>query len=161
MGRRGRNRNPRIIPRTLPPITEPAVQTTERPTEKATDAVITKKPTVATTLKATEEVATQADNATETQTEAAPEATQPPTEPLASTQPKAVEASTKMIDPLTRPTSVHRFFKQSAFVSSTKDERTCADVNGVCRQDSCLHPTEYLKGRFQCGAGFIGCCVPR
>ena len=99
------------------------------------------------------------ESATETPTEAAPETTEPSTEPPAPTEPNAVEPSTKMIDPLTRPTSVHRFFKKSAFVKSTKDERTCADVSGICRAE-CLS-TEYLRGRFQCSAGYIGCCVLR
>lgn len=164
----------------MPPVTEPVEQTTERPTEQATErpteqateAVTTETPTVATTPEAAEETTTQAaeagevttaeptESTTETPTEAAPETTARPTEPPAPTEPKAVEASTKMIDPLTRPTSVHKFFKQSAFVSSTKDERTCDDVNGTCRAESCLS-TEYFKGRFQCGAGFVGCCVPR
>ena len=146
---RARGRNPKIIA-TSPPVTEGVEQATEAPTEKATERttkaaekvteVATEKPVVATT----EEVAQATTTA--------------PTEAAAPTEPKAVEASTELVDPVTRPTSVHRFFKQSAVVSSGTDNRTCPDVSGVCRKE-CNGTTEYNRGRFQCSSG--SCCVKR
>ena len=138
-----RRGNPKII-RTLPPVTEVVEQATEAPTEKART---TRAVAEQTTEVAGAEVNTEAPTA-KVPTEAAP------------TEPKAVEATTaELVEPLTRPTSVHRFFKRPAVVSSTKDERTCADVSGSCKAE-CQISTEYLMGRFQCPFG-TNCCGKR
>ncbi|CAB4011582.1 Hypothetical predicted protein [Paramuricea clavata] len=151
--------NPNII-RSLPFITE-------APTEEATEAIMSTEPPVATegvvelTTEAAEkvtEVATEKPVVATTKQEVAQATTKAPTEAAAPTEPKAVEASTVLVDPVTRPTSVHRFFKQSAFVSSGTDDRTCPDVGGECRKE-CNGTTEYNRGQFQCSSG--SCCVKR
>ena len=124
----------------MPPVTEPVEQATEAPTP--TRVVVEQ-----TTQAAGAEVNAEAPT-TKAATEAAP------------TELKAVEATTaELVELLTRPASVHKFNKKSAFVSSTKDERTCTDVSGSCKSQ-CNYSTEYLLGRFQCPFG-TNCCGKR
>ena len=170
----GRKKNPKIIITASPPETEAPLQVTERPTEKVIEAVTTAMPVVMTeeaaghansenpTEKATTpEIVTtgqQVQEKTKTETPKTTEAVQEKTttQMPKNTEPLAVQVSTEQIVQLTRPTSVHKFFKQSAVVSSGTDDRTCADVGGQCRE-ACVD-TEYLKGRFQCPYP-TNCCV--
>ncbi|XP_028394754.1 proteoglycan 4-like isoform X1 [Dendronephthya gigantea] len=127
--------------------TEPEVTTPKAPTERE----ISTEPKVTTPKAPTErEISTEPEVTTRKAT----------TKAVMATEPKAVEPDANIIEPLTRPTSVHKFFKQSAFVKSTKDERTCSDVKGECKVD-CDVQTEYVQGSFQCPVRAPLCCGKR
>jgi len=120
------------------------MQATEGPTEKATTTKVVNEPN---TEAAVAEVNIEAPR-TKASTEAAPIET------------KAVEGTiAELVEPLTRPTPINRFQQQSAVVSSSRDERTCTDVSGLCKAE-CDVSTEFLLGRFQCPFG-TNCCGKR